>query len=91
MDYLISEEITLQDDQQAYQEHDNGNFINGMHSPYVKSAWPGGVLLSEEITEYFVYLEELPQPVATGPLIWLFMYMLLLVTHCLKTVQWSPD
>lgn len=33
----ITKEITLKDDQQTYQKHKNGDFIDGMHSPYVET------------------------------------------------------
>ena len=59
----MPEYITLQDDQQAYQEHQNSNFINDMHGLNVHILRPIGVFLSKEVPSYFTQLKEFFKPV----------------------------
>lgn len=58
---LITEEITFQNDNQTYQEHQNGNFINDVHGLQAKVSWAIGILFSEKIPSYFTQTEELSE------------------------------
>lgn len=55
----MSEKITLEYDQHAYQEHQNGDFIDNVHRPNVKITGSVRVFLSEKITPYFTQLKKL--------------------------------
>jgi hypothetical protein len=49
----ISENITLENDQHAYQEHENCDPIDNMHGLDVDIFRTIGILLPEKITSYF--------------------------------------
>lgn len=55
---LIAEDITLQDYQQTYQEHDYGNFVNGMHRPDIETSRPGRIFPAKEVSENFVQFKK---------------------------------
>jgi hypothetical protein len=60
---LIPKDVPLQDYKQADQEHNDGNAVNGMHGPYVETGRSGWIFLPEEVSDNFVKLKELLQPV----------------------------
>jgi hypothetical protein len=59
---LMAKEITFQNDDQTYQEHQNGDFINDVHRLQVDVFRPVGVLLSKKIPTYFTQAKEFPEP-----------------------------
>jgi len=62
----MSEEITLKNDEQTCQKHQNGDFIDGMHSPDVEGIGPGRIFFAEKITGYLAQLKELLPTVTPG-------------------------
>jgi hypothetical protein len=71
---LMAKEITLQDDNQTYEEHQNGNFINNMHRLQVDVFRSVGILFPKEITSYFAQAKEFPEPI----------FILFFLLHTLK-------
>jgi hypothetical protein len=61
---LISKDITLQNDQQAYQKHQNGNFVNDVHGFDAFILRPARILFSKEVPSYFTQLKEIFEPVS---------------------------
>lgn len=76
----MSEEITLKNDQQTCQKHQNGDFIDGVHSPYIEGIGSGWILFAEKITCYLTHLKEFLQLIAR----WLCTICLALVLHILS-------
>lgn len=59
---LIAKEITFQDDNHAYQEHQNGDFIDDVHRLQIDIFRPIGVPFSEKIASYLTQTEEFAEP-----------------------------
>ena len=48
----VAEEITFQNDDQAYQEHQNGDFVNDVHGLQIEAFRPIRVFTSEKVASY---------------------------------------
>ncbi len=70
----MAKEITFQNDNQTYQEHQNGDFINDVHRLQAEAFGAIGVFFPEKITSDFTQAKEVAEPI----------FILFFLLHTLK-------
>lgn len=62
----LVEEVTLQNDQDAKQKHQDRNSIDNMHGLNVYILWPIGILPPKEVPSYFAKAKKICKPIFFG-------------------------